>query len=434
MKLAVESLAQGGDGLARHPDSGEVIFVPGGLPGDEFEVTLAKRRKVLRARVVRRLKDSPHRQTAVCDSRPKCGGCSWQELVVEQAMAWKGRLLVGSLSRFARQNPKDLEMLLEPIPVKHRGRHRVMMRVDPSGRLAYHQAASHDLVVPAACPALHPRLESVARGLEQIAPLLQGQIVEVAMGLDGSGESRAVRLHPRPRRRGEATPMTRQGLKSLAQTIVNRGIAEGAWAESEDGQLVVSGNVELGGHLAGDPRFTVRAGLFYQADPAVNASMGTELLRMVNPRKGLRVLDMHAGAGNFALALALARCRVQASEVDAEAFQDLSRNAKRLGQGARLEPLRMTAAQALSRASQRRPPAVVVFDGPRGGDREGAQAIARFQPPKVVAFGCDRVTFARDLAEMGLGTRYALHRVGYWDAFPWTHHLEAFALLELKGA
>ena len=35
---------------------------------------------------------------------------------------------------------------------------------------------------------------------------------------------------------------------------------------------------------------------------------------------------------------------------------------------------------------------------------------------------------------MGLGTRYALHRVGYWDAFPWTHHLEAFALLELKGA
>ena len=175
--------------------------MPGGLPGDEFEVTLAKRRKVLRARVVRRLKDSPHRQTAVCDSRRSAAaarGKNWSS-----SKRWLGKGGCWSeVCRFARQNPRDLEMLLEPIPVKHRGRHRVMMRVDPSGRLAYHQAASHDLVVPAACPALHPRLESVARGLEQIAPLLQGQIVEVAMGLDGSGESRAVRLHPRPRRRG----------------------------------------------------------------------------------------------------------------------------------------------------------------------------------------------------------------------------------------
>jgi len=228
-------------------------------------------------------------------------------------------------------------------------------------------------------------------------------------------------------------PITRQGLKSLAQTIVSRGIAEGAWAEDEDGRAVVSGNVDLTGHLGGDPRFTVRAGLFYQADPAVNEAMGHELLRMVEPKRGLRVLDMHSGAGNFALKLALAGCRVQASEVDAEAFEDLQRNVKRLGHGGRLEALRMTAAQALSRASQRRPPAVVVFDGPRRGDREGAQAVARFQPRRVIAFGCDAVTFSRDLAEMGLGTRYGLRRVGYWDAFPWTHHLEAFALLESEG-
>lgn len=66
LRLTIESLAFGGDGVARD-DEGRVVFVPATAPGDEVEVVVVEERKgYARAELARLLKPSPSRAAPPC--------------------------------------------------------------------------------------------------------------------------------------------------------------------------------------------------------------------------------------------------------------------------------------------------------------------------------------------------------------------------------
>ena len=55
-------------------------------------------------------------------------------------------------------------------------------------------------------------------------------------------------------------------------------------------------------------------------------------------------------------------------------------------------------------------------------------AIAASEPRAIVYVGCDPAAFARDLGS-ACENGYRLAELAAYDAFPGTHHLEAFAVL-----
>ncbi len=72
--VSVNDLDSFGQGVARH--NGKTLFIPGLLPQENAEVTVTEDKKqYARAKVVRRLSDSPERETPRCPHFGVCGGC-----------------------------------------------------------------------------------------------------------------------------------------------------------------------------------------------------------------------------------------------------------------------------------------------------------------------------------------------------------------------
>ena len=88
LELAIDSLAYGGNGVARL--NGFVVFVRRGLPGDLVRARVTKvKRSFAEATAVDVLEPSPLRVEAPCEHYPACGGCRFQDLAYEAQVAAK---------------------------------------------------------------------------------------------------------------------------------------------------------------------------------------------------------------------------------------------------------------------------------------------------------------------------------------------------------
>src|ERR687897_880625 len=131
LELEIESLAYGGNGVARM--NGFVVFVRRGLPGDKVRARVTKvQRRHAEALAVEVLEPSPQRVEAPCDHYPACGGCRFQDLDYQAQVAAKeaqvrdALVRIGGLAGAARQamvpggvvfpHPKKLEYSFAPGP------------------------------------------------------------------------------------------------------------------------------------------------------------------------------------------------------------------------------------------------------------------------------------------------------------------------------
>src|SRR5881227_2853716 len=79
LELTVDSLAYGGNGVARL--NGFVVFVRRGLPGDTVRARVTKvQRRHAEALATEVLRPGPLRVEAPCQHYPACGGCRFQDL------------------------------------------------------------------------------------------------------------------------------------------------------------------------------------------------------------------------------------------------------------------------------------------------------------------------------------------------------------------
>ncbi|NLG51151.1 MAG: TRAM domain-containing protein, partial [Chloroflexi bacterium] len=100
--LELRDLAYGGDAVGRY--EGQVVFVPGGIPGETVEVEITERRKsFMRGRLLRVLSPAPERVEPPCPYAKSCGGCQWQHIRYEDQLAFKRAIVASELERTGNQ-------------------------------------------------------------------------------------------------------------------------------------------------------------------------------------------------------------------------------------------------------------------------------------------------------------------------------------------
>ncbi|WP_432478595.1 class I SAM-dependent RNA methyltransferase [Nocardioides sp. GXQ0305] len=172
---------------------------------------------------------------------------------------------------------------------------------------------------------------------------------------------------------------------------------------------------------------SVAEGGFWQVHPGAPEVLVATVLDQLGPRPGESVLDLYAGVGLFAGALADVvgpGARVVAVEADRDACEHARRNL-----GDAVEVGRGPVARVLA-AAYDEPFDLVVLDPPReGAKRAVVEQVAGRHPRAVAYVACDPAALARDVAvfaEHG----YRLSALRALDLFPMTHHVECIALLE----
>src|SRR5580700_8822264 len=109
LELTIDSLAFGGEGVARLGDGGYVVFVAGAIPGDRVRAVVHKRkRSYAHARTLEVLEPSPERIAPVADHP----GVPWQVLPYERQLEIKQEQVGEALRRIGRLEGFELQQIL----------------------------------------------------------------------------------------------------------------------------------------------------------------------------------------------------------------------------------------------------------------------------------------------------------------------------------
>src|SRR5437899_3849400 len=111
LELTIDSLAYGGNGVARH--DGFVVFVRRGLPGDTVKARVTKvQRRHAEAIATEIVTPGPVRVDAPCAHYPACGGCRFQDLAYDTQVQTKHQWVADSLQRIAGLTDAPLEPIV----------------------------------------------------------------------------------------------------------------------------------------------------------------------------------------------------------------------------------------------------------------------------------------------------------------------------------
>lgn len=415
-----------GEGIGRLPD-GRVVFVPGAVPGDVAQVAVQPHAgRTAFGRILALSTPSPDRVVSRCDIAA-CGGCPVRGSTLTLQASCKGRRVRETLRRVGGLEPAALAAPLVPGDDGWGYRHRVRLHASwaraEDGRghwqLGYHQRQSHALVPLSTCPVLWPELErlgrAVAAGMVGLPREAQLQTVELA--------------YSRRDRRGGAKVVAKGEVAAFRQSLewIEGSELSGIEVVAGDGNFRW-GNTELRYDHAQADAFDLRyeAGLFTQANVAQNDVLVRQVLEKVAPRNGLRVLELHAGIGNFTLPIARLGARVAAYEQGRRAAVLLQKNARAAGVDVEVHAKSdVEAVTALATGVD-----VLLMDPPRSGIRALAPklaALGQHLPAKIVYVSCDPATLARDAAYLA-GAGRKLQDVVPVDMFSQTTHVETIAV------
>jgi len=168
MELLIDSIAFGGDGVARH--EGKVWFVPFTIPGEKVRVqVLSEQKKFGRAQVVEVLTPSPSREKPLCPVYEKCGGCQYQHLSYAEELLAKTKQVEETLRRIG----KIVDAPVKPIissPQPYGYRNRIVLHRQ-NGVWGFRGNNPRDLIgitqCPIASPVVNQELEKFLKSPDQ---------------------------------------------------------------------------------------------------------------------------------------------------------------------------------------------------------------------------------------------------------------------------
>jgi 23S rRNA (uracil1939-C5)-methyltransferase len=428
--LAIESLAYGGDAIARLED-GRTAFVTGGCPGDVVAAEIVEERdRFVRARVSEVLTASPDRVVPPCPYFGVCGGCSWQHVSQRAQLEAKRRAVVDALTRIGHVPDADA-LVAETVasPSAYGYRNKIELVVDKSTgrpRLGFHRAGSTEVVEIDECLLL-PKNQCRA-------PKALGGALRYASGAQDLGLTRvAVRVGTHTKDVevalwGEPGPFPRKPVaatlgSALRTTSVVRVLTKGTAKERRvSGVEVLSGKGFWRERLLGGTMI-VSAPSFFQVNTLAAEKLVALALEALAVDGSDRVVDVYAGAGTFTLPLAEVAGEVVAIEAGGSAVRDLRRN---------LESAQLWA-DVIGGDALRELPGIghidaAIVDPPRSGlHADAAAALAATDAQTVVYVSCDPATLARDCVAL-TAHGYALVSATPVDVFPQTFHVETVAV------
>lgn len=380
--LDLNGMGRLGDALARWED--KLVFVFGGIPGEQVEVELLRqRRRYVAARVTEVLRPSPQRASPPCPYFGNCTGCQWQHIDYPYQLALKQEAVCDAL---ARVGGFDAAPVLDVLPAAERYGYRNHARftVGPGGALGFVNRETRRFVLVERCLIMHPRINEVLAKLQGRC----GETTQLSIRYGVNTDDYLIQ----PALKNPEVPLP-TGQKRYTEA--------------------------LKGH-----RFHIASPSFFQVNTC-QAEVVVDLIREGLQLAGTEFLmDAYTGVGTFAVLLAPHVKRVVAVEDSAAAVEDAQSNAVDMEN---VQFILGKAEELLLDLEQR--PDVVILDPPRKGCHPAAlDALKRIKPTRLVYVSCDPTTLARDLERLCADT-FHLVSVQPVDMFPQTHHVECVAFL-----
>jgi 23S rRNA (uracil1939-C5)-methyltransferase len=428
---------------------GVVTFVPGAVVGDRVRVIISKANKRLRyGKIVGLESPSPFRVKPECPHFGACGGCAFQNLAYTKQLELKESYLLRTLQKIGRLSLNDVEREpIAPSPTEYYYR----------SKMEYAFGGEKDNVFlglrERASPLERYRKRTVAlrtcpifsRAVEKIFPVLR----------NFAGQSGLTAYDPMARtgylrnlvlREGKNTDeilavlVTKGGKKlDLEDTVRKLGqqapqVKSFWWVENER----VSDFVDFAGkvHISGAPcieerlrvlRFKIYPETFFQPNPRGAEVLYDRIAAEVRALGARNVLGLYCGSGSIELSVSWAAAEVVGIDSERTNIASARENAAlndirncRFIEGRVETVLKEETLAGFD---------LLVLDPPRAGiSPKGLKHIIGLNIPNIIYVSCNPAAFARDISLLG-ERGYRLRKLGCYDFFPHTPHLESLGIL-----
>ena len=443
LELDVESLAYGGNGVARL--NGFVVFVRRGLPGDRVRATVTKvKRSHAEALATEVLRPGPQRVEAPCAHFPACGGCRFQDLEYAAQLAQKEMQVRDAFQRLAGIAEPPLEPIVPCEPEIFHYRNKLeysFTRTDEGPALGFHRAGRWDEVLDIRKCWLTTELGNGLR--DAVRDWAREEGLEAYSQEDGTGYLRHLVVRE-GRNTGQALVqlVTAAGEKfepGYFVDVVRRfpEVRSVHWAVNDTPAEVTNlptkclwGTEWIEEELSG-LRFRVRPNAFLQT----NTAMAEKLYALARDAAQLTgnetVWDLYCGIGTIGLSMASRALTVWGIEVSEESVACALENAELNGVSNAAffaGNVGQVTQELLDRSGA---PDLVVVDPPRAGlAGKALRRLGVLGAPRLVYVSCNPTTLASDVKVLQGEYGYELLRATPVDMFPHTPHVECVALLE----
>jgi 23S rRNA (uracil1939-C5)-methyltransferase len=432
--LSVESLAYGGNGVARR--DGYVVFVADAVPGDRVRAVVTKsKRSYAEARAVELLDPSPDRVPPLA----RHPGAPWQVLPYERQLEVKAEQVADALARIGRLTGFEQEPI---VPAAEQWRYRNKLEYSfgrgEAGALVcgFHAPGRFDEIVPLDDCLLASERSNRAR--EQVLAVCRAHGLSPWDRRAQEGFLRNLVVRD-GRRTGQLQVRLVTSPGDLpADELIEAVDCDGLlWTQTEGlGESTAGGETTL---LSGAPqlieelaglRFAISHDAFFQT----NTEMAEELYAVAAEYAALRgherVFDLYCGIGTIGLTLAARAREVVGVEIVESAVADAIANARAneiVNASYYAGDIRLAMRELVERAGR---PDVCVIDPPRAGlSQKVVRRIIEAAPRRIVYVSCNPTTLAPNAAQL-TEAGWQLVRVRPVDMFPQTPHIECVALLE----
>jgi 23S rRNA (uracil1939-C5)-methyltransferase len=419
LELEIDSLAQGGRGVARA--DGYVVFVSGALPGDRVRARVVRsKRDYGEAKTVELLRPSADRIADRClhDGEP-CPGAPWQGMAYERQLAEKASQVADALRRIGHLDGFELEPI---VPAVEQWRYRNKLEYSFGGStqwlaLGFHRRGSWAEVVDVEDCLLASRANNAARN--RIRAWARGERLSPYDRRAQSGTLRNLVVRE-GRRTGELQTRLVTSPGELPRPPVDlHTVIEGPG----------SGTSGPTGALGAEHLTEKLCGLSFRVSPDAFLQTNTEMAERLY-EIAAEAADLFCGIGTIGLSLASRAGEVWGLEAVERAVADAEHNAAANGIGNATfitGDARLGIRPLLERAGK---PDVVVVDPPRAGlSAKIVRRVLESDAKRIVYVSCNPTTLAPNASQL-VEAGYTLRRVTPVDMFPQTPHVECVAVLE----
>jgi 23S rRNA (uracil1939-C5)-methyltransferase len=445
VELSVESLAFGGNGVARL--NGFVVFVRRGLPGDRVRARVTKvQRRHAEALAVEVLEPSALRVEAPCAHYPACGGCRFQDLDYAAQLESKAGQVRDALVRIGGVTEPPLEDLVPAESIFHyRNKLEYSFTATPAGpSLGFHRAGRWDEVLDIEQCWLTTELGNAVR--HAVRDWAREAGLAAYDQTDGTGYLRHL-VYREGRNTGQVLVelVTAPGALHDADGLVtalrripevrsiHHAVNESPAEVTNLPTTLLWGEEAIEEELLG-LRLRLRPTAFLQTNTAMAERLYELAIEFASLTGDETVWDLYCGIGSIGLAMARRALTVWGVDISEESVACAIENAELNGipnaafyagdVGAAVEELRDRSGA----------PDVVVVDPPRAGlSGKAVRRLGRIGAQRIVYVSCNPTTLAGNIKQLRSDWGYELNRARPVDMFPHTPHVETVALLKRSG-
>jgi 23S rRNA (uracil1939-C5)-methyltransferase len=456
-QILITGLADKGRGVGRTAE-GQVVFIEGTAPGDVVDAQVRKKKDILEGEAVVYHTRSEDRVEPFCAHFTVCGGCKLQHISYEAQLRHKDQIVHDALTRIGKiqvgsfdpiVGAEDTRYYRNKLEFAFSNKRWLTVEEMKSGIsnqenvLGFHRAGAFDKILNIdTCYLMAEPVNAIRNAMREIAltqeltffdPKEQkGFLRQMMIRITTLGDILLVIGFHKENKELRAAYLD-EIVKRFPQITSLQYFINGKGNDSFLGMdiKVYYGKAYIEERL-GDVTFRIGPHSFFQTSTRQAERLFDTVKEFADFKGHENVYDLYTGLGSIALYIAKQCKQVVAIEEIEDAIADAKENAILNN----IENCVFYAGDVKNIltaefAAQHGKPDILITDPPRAGMHEKVvEMLLELESPKVVYVSCNPATQARDLNL--LSVKYDVVRSRAVDMFPYTHHIENVALLQLR--